>query len=146
MQIFKQYLEPFIEPLFGSLTCGQQTTAAAAGEFIGQVRDLLGPNIWAGRLTEVQQQSQASSPHVPPPSGELLLHHPAILLQDRSNGMIDGNFCMCSAWKHLVAVCSARHAVKGLCVSQLCHVSCLLRSGAQYVSALNVGCLSVKTC
>lgn len=69
MQTFKQYLEPFIEPVFDSLTCGQQTTAAAAGEFIGQVRDLLGPNIWAGRLTQEQQHAQASSPHVPPPAG-----------------------------------------------------------------------------
>ena len=69
-QAFKPHLEPFIEPVFDSLTCGQQTTAAAAGEFIGQVRDLLGPNIWAGRLTQEQQQAQASSPHVPPPTGE----------------------------------------------------------------------------
>ena len=69
MQTFKQYLEPFIEPVFDSLTCGQQTTAAAAGEFVGKVRDLLGPNIWAGRLTQEQQQAQASSPHVPPPAG-----------------------------------------------------------------------------
>ena len=70
MQTFKQYLELFIDPVFDSLSSGQQTTAAAAGEFIGQVRDLLGPNIWAGRLTYEQQQTQASSPHVPPPSGE----------------------------------------------------------------------------
>lgn len=69
MQTFKQYLELFIDPVFDSLTSGQQTTAAAAGEFIGQVRDLLGPNIWAGRLTHEQQQAQASSPHMPPPSG-----------------------------------------------------------------------------
>ena len=69
MQTFKRYLEAFIEPVFDSLTCGQQTTAAAAGEFIGQVRDLLGPNIWAGRLSQEQRQSQASSPHVPPPTG-----------------------------------------------------------------------------
>ncbi|KAL3162831.1 hypothetical protein ABBQ32_009285 [Trebouxia sp. C0010 RCD-2024] len=67
---FKQYLELFIDPVFDSLTSGQQTTAAAAGEFIGQVRDLLGPNIWAGRLTHEQQQAQASSPHMPPPSGK----------------------------------------------------------------------------
>ncbi|DBA94489.1 hypothetical protein WJX77_006689 [Trebouxia sp. C0004] len=67
---FKPYLEPFIEPLFDSLTCGQQTTAAAAGEFIGQVRDLLGPNIWAGRLSSEQQAAQTQSPHVPPPAGQ----------------------------------------------------------------------------
>ena len=70
MQTFKQYLELFIAPVFDSLTSGQQTTAAAAGEFIGQVRDLVGPNIWAGRLTPEQQQAQAASPHVPPPVGE----------------------------------------------------------------------------
>lgn len=86
MQTFKQYLELFIAPLFDSLTSGQQTTAAAAGEFIGQVRDLLGPNIWAGRLTPEQQQAQAASPHVPPPAGEppppchCLSQHPASLL------------------------------------------------------------------
>lgn len=71
LQAFKPFLEPFIAPLFDSLTCGQQTTAAAAGEFVGQVRDLLGPNIWGGRLTQEQQAAQISSPHVPPPSGEL---------------------------------------------------------------------------
>lgn len=75
MQTFKQYLELFIAPVFDSLTCGQQTTAAAAGEFIGQVRDQLGPNIWAGRLTPEQQQAQGASPHVPPPAGEPSLHH-----------------------------------------------------------------------
>ncbi len=69
LQTFKPYLEPFIEPVFDSLTSGQQTTAAAAGEFIGQVRDLLGPNIWAGRLSVEQQTAQAQSPHIPPPAG-----------------------------------------------------------------------------
>ena len=74
MQTFKQHLEPFIEPLFDSLDCGQQTTAAAAGEFAGQVRDLLGPNIWAGRLTQQQQHLQAGSPHVPPPAGKFTFY------------------------------------------------------------------------
>ena len=72
LQAFKPFLDPFIDALFNSLTCGQQTTAAAAGEFVGQVRDLLGPNIWAGRLTEEQRSAQASSPHVPPPTGVFL--------------------------------------------------------------------------
>ena len=74
MQTFKQYVELFIAPVFDSLTSGQQTTAAAAGEFIGQVRDQLGPNIWAGRLTPEQQQAQAASPHVPPPAGGSSFH------------------------------------------------------------------------
>ncbi|KAI7841245.1 hypothetical protein COHA_005082 [Chlorella ohadii] len=68
-KVFKPYLEDFLGPLFRSLTCGHRLCEAAAGRCIGALRDLIGPNIFAGRLSDDQRQLMQSSPDVPPPAG-----------------------------------------------------------------------------
>lgn len=64
----KPHLELFLEPLFRSLRGGHRNCQVMAGECLGALRDLLGPNIFAGRLTPEQQQAMASDPNVPPPA------------------------------------------------------------------------------
>ncbi|KAK9823094.1 hypothetical protein WJX72_000228 [[Myrmecia] bisecta] len=68
-QVIKPHLELFIPALFQCLTCGHQLCQAAAGRCLGELRDLLGPRIFAGRLTDEQNAAMAASPDVPPPSG-----------------------------------------------------------------------------
>uniref|UniRef100_A0A061QRH4 Arm repeat-containing protein n=1 Tax=Tetraselmis sp. GSL018 TaxID=582737 RepID=A0A061QRH4_9CHLO len=63
---FKPYVEMLLDPMFHSLSCGHQLAEVAAGECIGAIRDLLGPNIFAGRLSD-QQQLEMSNPNIPPP-------------------------------------------------------------------------------
>ena len=69
MQAFKPHLAPFLEPLFASLQSSHRGAQVAAGACISQLRDLLGPNIWAGRLTEGWLQAQEQSQHVMPVAG-----------------------------------------------------------------------------
>ena len=69
MQAFKPHLAPFLEPLFASLQGGHGRAQVAAGACISQLRDMLGPNIWAGRLTEEWLQAQKQSPYVMPVAG-----------------------------------------------------------------------------
>jgi hypothetical protein len=58
--------------MFDGLVCGHQLCAAAAGQCLGSLRDLLGPRILAGRLTEEQQRLMQASPDVPLPSGRFV--------------------------------------------------------------------------
>ncbi|PSC73633.1 ARM repeat-containing [Micractinium conductrix] len=68
-KVFKPFLDEFLDPLFRSLTCGNRLCEAAAGRCIGSLRDLIGPGIFAGRLSEQQRHLLESSPDVPPPGG-----------------------------------------------------------------------------
>lgn len=68
-KVFKPYLEPFLEPMFRCISCGHQLAEVAAGECIGAIRDMLGPNIFAGRLTDEQQQLMRSNLNIPPEGG-----------------------------------------------------------------------------
>jgi len=68
-KVFKPYLEPLLEPMFRCLTCGHQLAEVAAGECIGAVRDMLGPNIFAGRLTDDQQDLMRTNRNIPPEGG-----------------------------------------------------------------------------
>ncbi|GBF89452.1 hypothetical protein Rsub_02024 [Raphidocelis subcapitata] len=65
---FKRHLEPFLAPAFSDLRCGHQLAEVAAGGALGALRDLLGPNIFAGRLDDAQRAALASDPNVPPPA------------------------------------------------------------------------------
>lgn len=69
---FKPHLQEFLEPLFRGLTCGHRLCEAAAGKCIGRMRDMVGPGIFAGRLTEEQRAAMAASDDVPPASGALV--------------------------------------------------------------------------
>lgn len=71
-QVFKRHMDALLEPLFASLACEHQLCRAAAGKCIGQLRDFVGPGIWAGHLTEGQATAMARSPDVPAPAGECL--------------------------------------------------------------------------
>lgn len=63
---FKAYLELFLDPLFHlGLTCGHRLCEVAAGQCIGQLRDLIGPGIFAGRLNEDQRRILNSSHDIP---------------------------------------------------------------------------------
>ena len=64
---FKQHLELFLGALFVDLACGHQLAEVAAGKCLGALRDLVGPSILAGRLTEEQRELMARSVNVPPP-------------------------------------------------------------------------------
>lgn len=65
---FKRHLERFLGPLFSDLKCGHQLSEVAAGTCIGQIRDFLGPRIFAGRLADAQRAAMASDANVPPPA------------------------------------------------------------------------------
>jgi len=65
---FKGHLEELLPPLFRALTCGHQLAEHAAGACLGFVRDLIGPNILAGRLEPDQADLLRTSPLVPPSS------------------------------------------------------------------------------
>lgn len=62
--VFKPHLEQFLGPMFGDLTCGHQLAEAAAGKCIAEMRDLLGPRIFAGRLTQEQLELMSCNPNV----------------------------------------------------------------------------------
>jgi hypothetical protein len=66
---FKPHLEPFLEPLFRGLGCGHRLCEVAAGRCVGRLRDLVGPGVFAGRLTEEQRAAMEASADVPPPGG-----------------------------------------------------------------------------
>lgn len=68
---FKPYLEEFLDPMFRGLTCGHRLCEAAAGRCIGEIRDLIGPGIFEGRLSEEQKDAVRGSADVPPPRGPL---------------------------------------------------------------------------
>ncbi|KAL4425118.1 hypothetical protein ABPG77_008223 [Micractinium sp. CCAP 211/92] len=68
-KVFKPHLDEFLGPLFRSLACGHRLCEAAAGRCIGALRDLIGPGIFAGRLSDEQRRLMESSPDVPPPAG-----------------------------------------------------------------------------
>lgn len=53
---FKSHLELFLDPLFKDLHCGHRLCEAAAGQSLSQLRRLIGPGVFAGRLTKEQQE------------------------------------------------------------------------------------------
>lgn len=69
-QVFKRHMDDLLAPLFGSLGCEHQLCRAAAGRCIGQLRDFVGPGIWAGHLTDDQAAAMARSPDIPAPAGD----------------------------------------------------------------------------
>eukprot|EP00850_Spirogloea_muscicola_P012243 SM000078S22102 [mRNA] locus=s78:439279:445616:- [translate_table: standard] len=62
---FKQYLDLFVEPLFFALSCGQRAAEVAAEECLQELQALIGPSIFAGRLTDEQRAILSSRPAVP---------------------------------------------------------------------------------
>lgn len=71
-KVFKPHLDDFIDPMFISLQCGHRLCEVAAGKCIGELRDLIGPGIFEGRLhTDVQRRALHSSPDIPGPRGAL---------------------------------------------------------------------------
>eukprot|EP01025_Chloroclados_australasicus_P026682 TRINITY_DN2648_c1_g1_i2.p2 TRINITY_DN2648_c1_g1~~TRINITY_DN2648_c1_g1_i2.p2 ORF type:complete len:138 (+),score=18.24 TRINITY_DN2648_c1_g1_i2:31-414(+) len=62
---FKKYLEFFIDPLFNTLKVDHQLAQVAAGKAIGFLRDFIGPNIFAGRLNEIQKRELAENQLIP---------------------------------------------------------------------------------
>ncbi len=88
-QLLKRHLEPFLKPLFDDLAATAAAAAgggggglaissaitttpqveAAAGKAVGALRDLLGANIFAARLTEAQRAVLATSDAIPAPQG-----------------------------------------------------------------------------
>eukprot|EP00850_Spirogloea_muscicola_P014971 SM000111S18794 [mRNA] locus=s111:183250:196627:+ [translate_table: standard] len=62
---FKQYLDIFIEPLFFALSCGQRAAEVAAEECLQKLQALIGPSIFAARLTDEQRAILSSRPPVP---------------------------------------------------------------------------------
>lgn len=64
---FKPHLEAFLQPMFRGVECGHRLCEAAAGRCIGDLRDIIGPNIFAGRLDDGMIRLMAQSPSVPPP-------------------------------------------------------------------------------
>ena len=68
---FKPYLEEFIGPMFRGLSCGHRLCEAAAGRCIGELRDLIGPGIFEGRLDSEQKALLHSAPEIPMPKGPL---------------------------------------------------------------------------
>eukprot|EP00850_Spirogloea_muscicola_P019293 SM000187S03910 [mRNA] locus=s187:114336:121099:- [translate_table: standard] len=62
---FKQYLDLFVEPLFFALSCGQRAAEVAAEECLQKLQALIGPSIFAGRLTDEQRAILSSRPAVP---------------------------------------------------------------------------------
>ena len=68
---FKPFLEMFLESMFRSLSCGNRLCEVAAGRCIGELRDLIGPGIFEGRLDEEQKQLLHSSSEIPMPRGPL---------------------------------------------------------------------------
>lgn len=67
-QLLKRHLEPFLKPLFLDLSCGSPLTEVAAGKAVGWLRDTLGPNIFAARLTDAQTHALHTNPNIPPPA------------------------------------------------------------------------------
>ena len=67
LQAFKPHLEAFLPLLFAGLASGHQLSEAAAGNCLGRLRDWLGPNIFASRLSP-DQQSLMLNRLVPPPA------------------------------------------------------------------------------
>lgn len=65
---FKPHLEELLTPLFRSLSCGHQLAEHAAGMCLGAIRDMIGPNILAGRLDDEQLRLLNTSPLIPPSS------------------------------------------------------------------------------
>ena len=65
---FKSHLEEILPPAFRALTSGHQLAEFAAGQCLGFIRDMIGPNILAGRLSEEQAALLRTSPLVPPSS------------------------------------------------------------------------------
>ncbi|CAD7696000.1 unnamed protein product [Ostreobium quekettii] len=63
---FKPHLADLLDSMFLSLKADNQLEAVAAGEAIGAVRDMLGPNIFRGRLTDEQCQMLDTNHNVPP--------------------------------------------------------------------------------
>jgi len=68
---FKPYLEEFLEPMFRGLASGHRLCEAAAGRCIGEIRDLIGPGIFEGRLSDDQKHAMRTSHDVPRPKGAL---------------------------------------------------------------------------
>jgi hypothetical protein len=66
---FKPHLQAFVDPLFAGLECGHRLTEVAAGRAAARLRDLVGPGIFAGRLSDAQRAALAASADVPPPVG-----------------------------------------------------------------------------
>jgi hypothetical protein len=64
---FKEHLELFLGALFLDLACGHQLAEVAAGKCLGALRDLIGPSVFAGRLTEEQREVMGSNINVPAP-------------------------------------------------------------------------------
>ncbi|CAG9464545.1 unnamed protein product [Pedinophyceae sp. YPF-701] len=59
---FKPHVAALVGPAFRALSCGRPLTEAHAAQAIGHMRDMLGPNIFAGRLNDEQlRQMQASA-------------------------------------------------------------------------------------
>lgn len=56
LQLFKPHFQAFLPLLFAGLVSGHQLCEAAAGNCLGQLRDWLGPNIFASRLSPDQQR------------------------------------------------------------------------------------------
>jgi hypothetical protein len=63
---FKPHLEAFLQPMFRGVDCGHRLCEAAAGRCIGDLRDFIGPNIFAGRLDDEMKKLMVQSPNVPP--------------------------------------------------------------------------------
>ncbi|KAK9841641.1 hypothetical protein WJX74_009256 [Apatococcus lobatus] len=63
----KPHLAAFLPLLFAGLTSGHQLCEAAAGNCLGQLRDWLGPNIFASRLSPHQERLMLNR-HISPPA------------------------------------------------------------------------------
>jgi len=64
-QRFKAELPEFVEPMFRCLTSEHRLCQVAAGLCIAQIRDLLGPRIFEGRLNEEQRRLLHEHPDIP---------------------------------------------------------------------------------
>ncbi|GAB4818455.1 hypothetical protein N2152v2_005501 [Parachlorella kessleri] len=90
VKAFKPHLDEFLEPLLRGLVCGHRACEVAAGQCAGKLRDLIGPGIFSGRLTEEQRQLMAGSQDVPPPQGKYVLPGggAAVTAQRRPQGVV----------------------------------------------------------
>jgi len=68
-QSFKRHLELLLDPLCASLNSGHMGEEAAAGFFVSELMQFIGPNILLGRMTEEQATIIKNSPHVISDSG-----------------------------------------------------------------------------
>ncbi len=147
-QVFKRHMDALLEPLFASLACDHQLCRAAAGRCIGQLRDFVGPGIWAGHLTDSQAAAMARSPDVPAPAGECFCLHLWDGFSHVHHSPAPAGECFCLHLLNGSLFCISPLAPAGECLSTSPEwfPSCtsLLCAQAQLGSTSQLGCAALK--